>query len=441
MTGKLTSSRLARSRGREAVPAIASRIEERLRQIEREYSAGRPRSRALFQRATASLPGGETRSVTNYSPFPVNIVDGQGSSLFDVDGHEYLDLVNNYTSLVHGNAYPAAMDAVAASLPRGTALASPTLEQVQLAEEIIARVASVDLVRFTNSGSEASVLAARIAFASTGRRKLVVFHGAYHGALPPFVFPDGGTVVRVPFNDLDAVRVALANGSIAAVFAEPFLGAGGVLLAEPGFLAAVQELSRSAGALFILDEIQSLRLDVGGVQAQLGLDPDLTTMGKIIGGGFAVGAVGGRQDLLLLTDSNIAGSIQHTGTFNGHIPAMIAGLATLRGLDGDAIAAMEVRSARLAGLITDGARLAGLPCVVTRAGSILNVHLRPDPPTVAVSGPWSPLARAVHLSLLLGGVYTTPRGMLNLSTAVTDQQVERAGLAFAATFFDLVRSV
>lgn len=413
---------------------------DRVAHLEAEFASRNPGSRALFERARLSLPGGETRAVTNYPPFPLNIVGGAGSTLFDVDGHEYIDLVNNYTSLVHGNAYPPAMAAVAAALPRGTALASPTLAQVELAEEIIRRVDSIEMVRFTNSGSEASVLAARIAVASTGRPRLIAFEGAYHGALPPFVVPDGDVLVRVPFNDADALRDALADNTIAAVFAEPFLGAGGVIPAAPGFLAEAQGLAHAAGTLFVLDEIQALRFAVGGIQSLENLRPDLTTMGKIIGGGFAVGAVGGRRELLLLTDSSAAGSIQHTGTFNGHAPAMIAGLATLSGLDAGAIADLDRRSDRLASLITTAAREAGLPCAATRVGSILNVHFRSEPPRAAVKPPWGALAHSVHLGLLLSGVYTTPRGMINLSTAITDEQVERVGAAYARNFADAARS-
>lgn len=185
------------------------------------------------------LPGGETRAVTSYPPYPVIITEGHGARLTDADGHQYLDLVNNYTSLVHGSAFGPVTDAVADLLPHGTAFASPHPYQVAVAELLAARLPSVQRIRFTNSGTEASLLAARIAARATGRRRLLLFEGAYHGSAEPFL-PGSPGVVRVPWNDADAVAAALAgdfqggDGQIGAVFAEPFLGAGGVRRPRPG---------------------------------------------------------------------------------------------------------------------------------------------------------------------------------------------------------------
>jgi glutamate-1-semialdehyde 2,1-aminomutase len=246
----------------------------------------------------------------------------------------------------------------------------------------------------------------------------MMFDRGYHGSLPPLL-PGEPTVVTVPFNDLPAVDAALTT-DIAAVFAEPFLGAGGVIPAHPGFLAAVQELALSRGALFVLDEVQSLRNAVGGEQERLGLRPDLTLLGKIIGGGFPIGAVGGRADLLALTASATPGALVHSGTFNGHLAAMAAGAVTLRDLDHAAIGRLDDDAGRLADRITSSGLRAGLPVTVTRAGSILGVHLD--------------RASELHLALLLAGVYTTPRGMINLSTALTAADIDRVATAYAAAF-------
>jgi glutamate-1-semialdehyde 2,1-aminomutase len=252
----------------------------------RAYTERTPGSAASFAAARRVLPGGETRAVTTYPPYPVIIAEGHGGRLTDVDGHIYLDLVNNYTAMVHGSAFPPATEAVAELLPQGFAFASPHPYQIALAELLAARMASLRRVRFTNSGTEAALLAARIAARATGRRRLLMFDGAYHGSATLFL-PGSPDMVRVPWNDPDAVAVLLGrpDHDIAAVFAEPFLGAGGVRPAAPGFLAAVAGLARDHDVLFVLDEVQGLRNGFGGEQGRLGLTPDGATPAGRCGGG------------------------------------------------------------------------------------------------------------------------------------------------------------
>ena len=235
-------------------------------------------------------------------------------------------------------------------------------------------------------------------------------------------------MARAPWNDLAAVTALLGSDhDIAAVFAEPFLGAGGVRPAEPGFLAAVAALARDRGVLFVLDEVQGLRNGLGGEQGRLGLTPDLTLLGKIIGGGFPIGAVGGRADLLELTVAAMTPAyVAHAGTFNGHLAAAAAGMMTLRYLDGPAITRLNEAAAALAARIVAGATAAGVPAEVTRAGSIMNVHLN-DPGQLA----------DLHLALLLNGVYTTPRGMINLSTALSPGDLDDIAAAYATAFTQL----
>ena len=392
----------------------------------REYRDRTPASAAAFEAAKRVMPGGETRAVTTYPPYPVIISEGQGARLLDLDGHRYLDLVNNYTSLVHGNAFGPVNDELAELLPRGLAFASPHLHQIALAELLISRLPSVQRVRFTNSGTEASLLAARIVARATGRDRLLLFDGAYHGSAALFL-PGSPSVLRAPWNDLDAVAALLATRGheIAAVFAEPFLGAGGVRPAAPGFLAAVAGLARDLGVLFVLDEVQALRNGVHGEQGRLRLSPDLTLLGKIIGGGFPIGAVGGRADLLELTvAASTPGHVSHAGTFNGHLAAAVAGAITLRHLDAGAIARLNESAGALGERIAAGATAAGVPAEVTRAGSILQVHLDGAGPHEA----------SLHLALLLNGVYTTPRGMINLSTALTAADLDAAGAAYETAF-------
>jgi len=397
----------------------------------RAYTERTPGSAAAVEAARRVLPGGETRAVTSYPPYPVIITEGHGARLTDADGHVYLDLVNNYTAMVHGSAFGPAVDAVADLLPQGYAFASPHPYQVALAELISARVPSVQRVRFTNSGTEAALLAARIVSRATGRRRLLMFDGAYHGSATLFL-PGSPGVARAPWNDLAAVTALLEQPEhdIAAVFAEPFLGAGGVRPAEPGFLAAVAGLAGERGVLFVLDEVQGLRNGLGGEQGRLGLTPDLTLLGKIIGGGFPIGAVGGRADLLELTVAAMTpGNVTHAGTFNGHLAAAAAGMMTLRYLDEAAIIRLNEAAAELASSIVDGATAAGVAAEVTRSGSIMNVHLG-DPGQLA----------DLHIALLLNGVYTTARGMINLSTALSPGDLDDIAAAYAAAFTQVRRA-
>lgn len=387
----------------------------------REYEARTPGSRALQSRLSAVLPSGETRSVTYFPPYPLVLTRGSGAVVTDVDGNAYIDVLNNYTALVHGHAHPSILEAAREAMADGTVFPAPNRPQLELAELLVERYPAIELVRFTNSGTEASTLALRIARRATGRRGLLMFEGGYHGTAPEFA--DGGPDTRrVPYNNPAALRDAL-DDSIAAVFAEPFLGSGGVVPAAEGFLRAVQAAARSAGALFVLDEVQALRTYLHGVHGALDLEPDLVTMGKIIGGGFPVGAVGGRRELMELTAAARRGALSHAGTFNGNPVTTAAGLASLRLLDQRAIDQLDVRGASLETTIATAARAAGDVAWVSRFGSILHVHLDDGP--LGSEG-----AAALHLALLLEGVYAAPRGMLNLSTALTDAQLDRVAGAY-----------
>lgn len=405
--------------------------------FEQRFRIRTPRSAALFREAQALLPGGLTRSTLQVEPYPVALAAGSGATVTDVDGNTYIDLVNNYTALVHGNAHPAITTAVAERFAQGASLASPHASQIRLAELIVDRLPSAELTRFTNSGSEAATLAVRIARRATGRRKLVMFEGGYHGTGIPFADPDD-EVVRVPYNDVSSAAEAIGTG-IAAVLAEPFLGAGGVIPANPGFLTSVQELCKKAGALFVLDEVQSLRNRMGGAQAADGLLPDLTLVGKVIGGGLPIGAVAGRRDLLALTDARRTQALSHSGTMNGHLAAMVAGAVSLELLTADAITTLVTRASSLAAAIHSAGAAAGLPVTVTSAGSILNVHFSARAPRDyrEVAAIDTPLLRDLYLGLLNRGVYTTPRGMINLSTVMTERELATVADAYAQVFAEV----
>jgi glutamate-1-semialdehyde 2,1-aminomutase len=404
------------------------------------YRAATRRSEELVERFQQVLPGGETRSVTFYPPYPVVIARGAGARVWDLDGNSYLDVLNNYTSLVHGHAAGPLLEAALEALADGSAHPAPGMHQLALAEAISTRYPAAQLVRFTNSGTEAATLALRLARHVTGRRRMIMFDGGYHGTAPEFADESPDTV-RVPFNDIEALRLALIE-PVAAVFSEPFLGSGGVVPASPGFLDAAADAATQAGALFVLDEVQALRSAEHGVQASLRRLPDLVLMGKVIGGGFPVGALGGQRELMAMTAGNRPDALKHSGTFNGNPVTAAAGLASLRLLDAPAIASLNEAAADLASRIEAAGADAGVRIVVSRYGSIMHVHFRDGLPENAadVRAEPAPAAAALHLSLLVHGVYAAPRGMLNLSTALSSTDLEAVAGAYRAAIADVVRA-
>jgi glutamate-1-semialdehyde 2,1-aminomutase len=383
-----------------------------------EYEARTTSSRRAYDDFCAYMPGGTTRSVAHYDPYPVVLESGEGAIVRDVDGNEYIDVLNNYTALVHGHVPAAPRLAAESALAHGTVFPAPHAAQLELARLLCERYPAVERVRFTNSGSEAALLALRIARAATGRQRVVMFENAYHGSVPDFIDP-GADTLQLPYNDRDEAAAQI-DSSIAAVFVEPFLGSGGVIPGEADFLLLLQQQARSVGAVFVLDEVQALRNAVHGMHTQLGLEPDLLLMGKIIGGGFPVGAVGGRAPLLDYTTRRLS----HSGTFNGNVVTMSAGVATLRELDEAAIDRLNRLAADLAEQIQVAGQTAGIRAELTRAGSILHVHLPES----------SRAAAALHLALLLEGVYAAPRGMLNLSTALDETRLRQVSEAYGKAF-------
>jgi glutamate-1-semialdehyde 2,1-aminomutase len=402
-----------------------------LADLSEEFKRRFPESARLHAQLARHLPAGETRSVSYYPPFPLTIERGRGALIVDADGNEYVDVLNNYTSLIHGHAFSPIVEALAARIPLGTAFPAPSRHQLELAELLTSRYPAIERVRFTNSGTEAAMLALRIARRATGRLRLVTFKDGYHGTAPEFSEPAADTLI-LPYNDPDRLTAEL-DDRVAAVFVEPFLGTG-VIPATDEFLRAIERTAHQVGAVFVLDEVQALRNDFAGTHGQLGLHPDLVLMGKIIGGGLPVGAVGGRAELLDLTAGSRADRLPHSGTFNGNPLTMVAGLQSLLHFDQAAIDRLNRVASSMAGRIERSGKERGLPVRVTRAGSIMEVHIDGRPEII------DPARRALHLSLLLSGVFAAPRGMLNLSTVMTDELVERVIEAYAHAFDRLRQS-
>jgi glutamate-1-semialdehyde 2,1-aminomutase len=421
------------------------------------------RSSAIAERVRRVMPGGDTRSVTFYTPFPLALVRGEGHRVWDADGNEFIDVLNNYTALVHGHAHPDIVRAVQEQAPRGMVFPAPSELQAEVAERICDRVESVERVRFTNSGSEAVLQAIRIARAITGRDEIVKADGGYHGSWEQVpmslgqghghVADDRATpVVRgtgipgavqdlvhmVRYNDVASLEAAMERHGdrVAALIFEPVLGEG-VIPGDPAFFAAARRLADEHGALLVLDEVVTARLAWGGHQSVLGVRPDLTTFGKIIGGGLPVGAVGGREDLMVAFDPRRRGYVSHSGTFNGNPMTMAAGRVSLDLLTRAEIDRINGLGQRLADGLRGGFERAGLDGGVTVYGSFLHLHF--DSPASIGSfddvNLASPRLAQMHLACLNERVYLAPRGMLNLSTAmddgVVDELVERMTRAAA----------
>lgn len=371
--------------------------------IETTFRSRTPTSAAMAERAMRTMPGGDTRTAAHHPPYALTLDRGEGTFVWDVDGNRYIDVLGNYTSLVHGHCYPPIMDAVSDQLRRGTAWPARNEPHVALSELLVDRIASIEQLRFANSGTEATMLALYIARRVTGRYDVLMASGGYHGSLDEFELgtmgQEGPHTHLATFGDAESFRSVLRQkGSrIAAVVLEPVIGSGGVVAAPPGFLREVQDAAHEAGALFIVDEVITLRLHEGGAQADHNIDPDLTAMGKIIGGGFPVGAVGGKADLLAVTHPERP-RLLHSGTFNGNPVTATAGLVSMQHLTGEHIGMMS----HLAGLLAEGiallAKRADLPCTIRHEGSILQVFC--DAPELAVP---------FHLAALNHGVFFAPR--------------------------------
>jgi glutamate-1-semialdehyde 2,1-aminomutase len=357
-------------------------------------------SSALYREALAVMPGGvnsPVRAMRSIGRDPIFIASGSGSRLTDVDGNTYIDWVCSWGPLILGHAHPDVIAAVAAAAARGTTYGAPTEGEIRLAEEIGARMPSVEMLRMTSSGTEASMSAIRLARAVTGREKLLKFAGAYHGHVDGLLAQAGSgvatqglpgspgvpaaataTTITIPWNDEQALEVAVHSHEFAAVLIEPIPANMGVVPAKLGYLAELAAAARRNGALLIADEvITGFRVARGGAQELLGLDPDLTVMGKIVGGGLPAAAYGGRTQLMERIAP--AGDVYQAGTLSGNPLAVAAGLATLAHLDDAAYERLARLTERLAVGLREAAASAGRDVIVQSVTGLVTPFFTADP--------------------------------------------------------------
>jgi glutamate-1-semialdehyde 2,1-aminomutase len=424
----------------------------------------RKRSDELFTEARRYLPGGVDSPVRAFKAVggsPVFVARGDGSRVWDEDGNEFIDYVCSWGPLILGHAHPNIVQALKQAAERGTSFGAPTELETRLAGMVCEALPSVDMVRFVNSGTEAAMSALRLARAYTGKDKIIKFDGCYHGhndgllaragsgvatlGLPdsPGV-PSGYTqsTLVAPYNDLDAVRRLFEHHpDIAAVIVEPVAANMGVVPPQPGFLEGLRELTRSSGALLIFDEvITGFRMAYGGAQGLYGVMPDLTCLGKVIGGGLPVGAYGGRADIMRMVAPE--GPVYQAGTLSGNPLAMTAGIETLKVLrQGDVYAEIERKSARLEEGIAAAVSRAGVPVYISRVGSLLTAFFTAGPVTEYESARSADTKRFGQFfrGLLERGVYWPPSQFeaAFVSLAHSDDDIEATIEALGQALLEL----
>lgn len=360
------------------------------------------RSVLAFQEAMQVIPGGvnsPVRAFKSVGSTPIFVEKGMGSRVFDIDGHAYIDYIGSWGPLIVGHAHPEVITAVERTARNGTSYGVPTLLETEMAKLVIERIPSIEMVRMVNSGTEATMSALRLARGYTKRNKIVKFEGCYHGHADSLLIKAGSGVatlglpdspgvptqiahhtITVPYNDIESVKLAFQQfgDDIAAVILEPIAGNMGVVPPLPGFLEQLRDVTREYGALLIFDEVMTgFRVGFHSAQGLYNIDPDLTCLGKIIGGGLPVGAYGGKRDIM----EHIApsGPIYQAGTLSGNPLAMAAGLTTLRLLDGAAYDELERKGARLEAGFRENAQQLGIPVTINRVGSMLTLFFTDQP--------------------------------------------------------------
>ncbi|MEX0279057.1 MAG: aspartate aminotransferase family protein [Ruegeria sp.] len=422
-----------------------------------------PISESLFRRAAEVLPGGTTRATIERNPVPIYAERGEGPWLIDVDGNRYLDLNNNFTTLIHGHGFAPVVEAVTRQLQLGTCFANPTESEVELAELLCSRVPSIDQVRFVNTGTEAVMFAIKAARAKTGRPKIAKLEGAYHGAYdwaetslnsspanwgeahPASVAVAKGTpvsvldeVVALPMNDIAATEDLLQqHGSeIACVLIDLVPSRAGLIPLDPNFVKSLREVTERLGILLVSDEVLNFRQGYHGAAARFDLKPDLITMGKIIGGGLPIGAIGGSSEAMSVFDNSTGpAALPQGGTFSANPLSMVAGLSAMQALDEQAFADLEAMGDAARQGLTKLFKQTGLPLCVTGSASLTRIHASSRPPRNYRESYLTPTKaeffKTLSRSLQSRGASPCGGSLIVLSTAMHDVHIEHLLTAFS----------
>lgn len=414
------------------------------------YARSNPKSEAAHKAAAQYLPGGNTRSVLYVAPFPLTFAGGKGAHLTDIDGHEYIDFLSEFTAGLFGHSDSVLISAIVDAASHGMSLGGHNMWEARLAQALCERFPALELVRFTNSGTEANLFALAASRAFTKKDGIVVFRGGYHGGLLTFAKPDN--IVNVPheyiiaeYNDLEATRALIEQNHlrIGSVIIEPMMSSAGCIPADEEFLFMLREVTAKHEITLIFDEIVTSRLAPHGIHGKLGIRPDIVTLGKYIGGGLNIGAFGGRQDIMKLFDPRDASSLPHAGTFNNNVLTMQAGYAAMTQVYTAKVSYdLNERGDHFRDRLNAVAAETKLPLVFTGVGAVTNLHM--------VHGTVKSPADLVHnnlelrdlyyFHLLNRGIYLARRGMVNLSLPMTEADLDRVVEA-TREFTDIYGSV
>lgn len=410
------------------------------------FSAANPASLQRHREAAASLPGGNTRAVLWYPPFPVTLVSGDGCRVTDLDGHTYVDLVCEYTAGFYGHSDPVIAEALIETVKEGLLLGAPNRYEARYAAAIVERFPAIERVRFCNSGTEANIMTLSAARAITGRNKILAFREGYHGGV--LTFAHGGSPLNLPlpfvfadYNDAEGVASVIREhaADLAAVIIEPMLGGGGCIPAKREFLHSLRALTTEAGVLLIFDEVMTSRLHYRGLHGAHCVVPDFVTLGKYLGGGASFGAFGGRADLLDRFDPASPNAFSHGGTFNNNILSMAGGFTGFtKVLTEEASRAVNERGDRMREGMNEALERNGVKGVVLGRGSLMNLHFVAGPvdTPAPLDGADPQLLALWQMEMLLRGFHVTPRGMLALSLPFGEAECE----SFLAAFDDFLVS-
>jgi glutamate-1-semialdehyde 2,1-aminomutase len=404
-------------------------IDDALAEAVANFVAKRPKTAAMHERARRVMPGGNTRTVLFSQPFPIRIAEAEGSRLTDIDGHSYIDYVGEYSAGIYGHSHPKLVAAVQDALAMGLNIGAQHVREVSFAEAVAERFA-LERLRFTNSGTEANMMALAAARAFTGRSAIMPMIGGYHGGT--LYFTSGPSAVNAPFdcvmghyNKVDETRALItANAEkLAAVILEPMLGGGGCIPASPEFLAMLREECTARGIVLIFDEVMTSRLHPGGLAAKTGVTPDMTTLGKYIGGGMSFGAFGGRADIMGLFDPSATKPLPHAGTFNNNTLTMTAGRVGLTEVfTREVCVSHNGRGEALKARLNDMFMRHQAAMQVTGVGSLLTLH--PLGGTISSAEDAGKadmrLKRLIYFHLLENGLYVAERGFMALALTLSD---------------------
>jgi glutamate-1-semialdehyde 2,1-aminomutase len=412
--------------------------------IERDYRRLTPGSEQLMERASRSMPRGLTRTLSWFEPYPVAFDHGHGARLVDVDGNSYIDLFSNGLSLMHGHAYRPIEEALRKALTRGTAWPGGSDAQVEFAELLCTRVPGDVQVRFTNTGTEATMLAVKLARHATQRPLIIKAWNGYHGSYDdlevglPGRDEMPGRVALARFGEIESYAEALARhpGEVAAMIVEPVQYTGVVTPPPDGFLPRLRELAREAGVLFVLDDCLMFRLGEGGSAERFGLEADITCLGKWVGGGLPVGAIAASPELMSTFDLAPERPLYHGGSFNGNLLGMVAGAIAVRDLTSVEIARIDAQADALRADLSEAGAANGVYVRTSGVGSAFGLYVL-DGADGEID--WK-ATKLLHLAALNRGVYYGSGGEFGLCTALTDEDLEQARVALSGALADVSRA-